>query len=112
MKHSAEKIKQLFAGRKNRRKTIAALAAAVILLFLAGIAITESRIHLAPAEAEQIALNHAGLNKDDISFLSAHLDKEFIKSAYEINFFSGMTEYEYEIDAATGRLIDFDMDRD
>ena len=112
MKHSAEKIKQLFAGRKNRRKTIAVLAAAVILLLLAGIAITESRIHLTSAEAEQIALNHAGLNKGDISFLSARLDKEFIKSAYEISFFSDMTEYEYEIDAATGKLISFDMDRD
>lgn len=63
-------------------------------------------------KAKSIALKDAGLSSSEASFTKAKLDKEDGVAVYEIEFFSGNTEYEYEINATSGKIRDKDMDWD
>lgn len=60
--------------------------------------------------ARQAALSHAGLNSKDVRFTKVKLDKDNGISVYEIEFISGNYEYEYEINAKTGKVIDWDKE--
>lgn len=62
--------------------------------------------------AKQKALSHAGLNSADVRFTKVKLDKDDGISVYEIEFISGRYEYEYEINAETGKIIDWDKEID
>ena len=57
-------------------------------------------------EAKQIALNHA--NVTNIYEYEIELDD----NKYEIEFKSGNKEYEYEINATTGKIIEYEIDND
>jgi len=59
--------------------------------------------------AKSIALNHAGLSS--ASFTNAYLDYDDGIRVYDIEFTSGNKEYDYEIDAHTGNILDCDVDR-
>ena len=61
-------------------------------------------------EAQAIALAHAGLTADQVTGLRTHRDKDDRTPTYEIEFRVGRTEYEYELHAETGRILDFDRD--
>ena len=61
-------------------------------------------------QAKQIALQHAGLTESQVVFARTQLDYEHGRQEYEIEFYSGTTEYDYDIDAATGDIISFDQD--
>lgn len=63
-------------------------------------------------KAKSIALNHAGLKAASVTFTKAKLDRDDGQYVYEIEFFSGNAEYEYEIDAISGKILDYDMERD
>lgn len=60
--------------------------------------------------AKDIALNHAKISKSNAKFTKIKLDKDDGILKYEIEFYSGHVEYEYEIDANTGRILEFDID--
>ncbi len=60
-------------------------------------------------KAKSIALNHAGLSADKVSFIKAEFDKE--DNAYEIEFVNGGFDYEYEIDAVSGKILDFEKEK-
>lgn len=62
--------------------------------------------------AKQKALSHAGLNSADVRFTKVKLDKDDGISVYEIEFISGRYEYEYEINAETGKILDWDKEID
>ncbi len=77
---------------------------------------TEKPTEPAPAqeltreEAQAIALDHAGVTADQVTALRTHRDHDDRTPTYEIEFRVGRTEYEYEIHAGTGRILDFDRD--
>lgn len=60
-------------------------------------------------EAKQIALRHAGITQ--AVFKKIKCDKDDDEAVYEIEFYEGNKEYEYEIDGFTGKIIDYDIDR-
>ena len=64
--------------------------------------------------AKQTALAHAGLTASQVQFVKAQTDRDDGRLIYEIEFVvkSGNVwkEYDYEIDASTGRILDFDYD--
>ena len=60
--------------------------------------------------AKQIALSHAGLSQGSVSFVKAELDYEDGVKVYDIEFYSGNVEYDYEINAASGAIISVDRD--
>ena len=61
-------------------------------------------------QAKTIALNHAGVSASNASFVFAQLDYENGRRVYEVEFYSGNTEYDYEIDAADGSVLSYDYD--
>ncbi|MDR0434465.1 MAG: PepSY domain-containing protein [Gracilibacteraceae bacterium] len=60
--------------------------------------------------AKEIALAHAGLKESDVVFVRVHLDYDDWRREYEVEFYSGNVEYDYDIDAATGDIRSFDRD--
>lgn len=63
-------------------------------------------------KAKEAALAHAGLSANDVTFTKAKADHDDGRHVYEIEFFKGYVEYEYEIDAITGAVLDFEKDVD
>ena len=63
-------------------------------------------------EAKQIALDHAGVNEADIRALELETDRDDGRTVYEFSWKVGWTEYDYDIDAATGEILSFSQDVD
>ena len=65
-------------------------------------------------QAKQTALQHAGKTASQVQFVKAQQDWENGRKVYEIEFIvsggTGYTEYDYEIDAATGKIVSYDYD--
>ena len=61
-------------------------------------------------KAKEIAMSHAGVSVGSVSFIKAKLDHEDGVKVYDIEFYSGNVEYDYEINAATGAIVSFDQD--
>ena len=65
-------------------------------------------------QAKQTALQHAGKTASQVQFVKAQQDWENGRKVYEIEFIvsdsTGYTEYDYEIDAATGKIVSYDHD--
>ena len=64
------------------------------------------------AKAKSIALNHAGVDANTVYDMNIELDVEDGTSIYEVEFKSGNREYEYEIDAATGAILQHEAEVD
>lgn len=62
--------------------------------------------------AKAAALEDAGFVEAEVVFSKTEFDYDDGKEIYEIEFFEGRTEYEYEIDAVTGAVISRDTDYD
>lgn len=61
-------------------------------------------------KAKEIVLVHAGVTADEITRYTLHRDRDDGKDVYEIEFWRGNIEYDYEIDAKTGEILQFDKD--
>ena len=61
-------------------------------------------------EAQAIALSHAGFTADQVTGLRTSRDRDDRTPTYEVEFRVGRYEYEYEIHAETGRILDHDKD--
>ena len=62
-------------------------------------------------KAKDLALTHAALTDSGATFVKVNLDHDNGRQIYEVEFYdSNYTEYDYEIDAQTGDVLDFDRD--
>ena len=75
-----------------------------------GNANTSSASGITLKEAKSIALKDAGLSSSSVTFTKAKLDREDGIRVYEIEFFSSDKEYEYEINATSGKIRDKDVE--
>ncbi|MGN0567935.1 MAG: PepSY domain-containing protein [Acutalibacteraceae bacterium] len=97
--------------KKNFSKRIAAAATALVLsLVLSICAVAAPSASITPDEAKQAALDHAQLTAEQVVFTQAKLDYDDGRAVYDIEFYSGNKEYDYEIDAASGKVLEFDHD--
>ena len=71
---------------------------------------TASGDYISVDRAKQIALNNAGVKESNAVFLRANLDWDDGRMQYEVEFYSGSTEYDYDIDAVTGAILSSDRD--
>ena len=89
-----------------KKRIIILTALTLTGLLLAGCAASPtqvSRIDLETAKAA--AIEAAGLTSEEVSFLSAELDKRNGIEYYDIDFRADGKEYDYDIDALTGMVI-------
>ena len=64
-------------------------------------------------EALARALAHANLRRDQLDFVKhVELDYEHGRKVYEIKFYQGGMEYEYDVDAENGAILKFERDYD
>ena len=59
-------------------------------------------------KAKEIALKHAGLTKDQVSFVRAERDIDDGIDKYDVEFNYNGKEYDYEISAIDGKIIKYD----
>lgn len=62
--------------------------------------------------AKSAAFRHAGVSASDVRKLECKLDEDDGVWLYEVEFEAGRTEYEYEIDAASGAILKAEQDFD
>ncbi|MCD8155038.1 MAG: PepSY domain-containing protein [Clostridiales bacterium] len=68
--------------------------------------------YISVEEAKTVALETAGLSASEVTFKKAKLDKEDGSMVYEIEFYQGQMEYEFEINATTGAVLKYEKDWD
>ena len=61
-------------------------------------------------DAIQIAMDAAKVSRADISDLSCELEEDDGVMIYQVEFEHGQYEYEYDIDAKTGKILDVEVD--
>ncbi|MBQ7117770.1 MAG: fibronectin type III domain-containing protein [Clostridia bacterium] len=64
------------------------------------------------SKAESLALSHAGLSRNQVRDFECELDYERGVKVYEVSFDSGRYDYEYVINAATGKILHWEKERD
>lgn len=55
--------------------------------------------------AKNAALAHAGLTADQVTVAKVDFDMEDGRMVYEVEFWAGNVEYEYDVDATTGEIV-------
>lgn len=66
--------------------------------------------YISKEKAKEIALNHAKVDSAKVKFVKAELDRDDLIVHYEVEFVEGRYEYEYEINAESGKVIAYDKD--
>lgn len=69
-------------------------------------------VKLSKADAQKIALEHAGLTSDSVRSLHVEYDWDDGYGTYEVEFKKDGFEYNYEIHANSGKILDADKERD
>ena len=72
----------------------------------------QSQAEISADKAKEIALSHAAVAAADAAYIKAELDYDDGRLIYDIEFVAKNIEYEYEIDAGSGKIIDFDKETD
>lgn len=67
---------------------------------------------LSKDQAINIALKHAGVSRSTVSFDDVELDTDDGRKIWEISFDAGNWEFEYDIDAKTGQILDSEKEHD
>ena len=68
---------------------------------------------ISASKAKSIALNHAGLSSDEVKGMECEYDVDDGVKVYEISFRdTNGYEYDYEINAVTGKIISWDKELD
>ena len=101
----------------KRVQWIAIFAALFLVVFLGGCGKSSDFLNasgdvIGREEATAIALAHAEISQSKAYDLEVELDREWGILLYEVTFESGGLEYEYEIEARTGKLRSHRTKRD
>ena len=91
------------------KKLTAMVLALVMVLALAAGAFAAGR--LTKDEAKKIALDKAGVTAAEATFTKARLDYDDGREEYEFEFFANGKEFDIDVDADTGRVVKFDVER-
>ncbi len=66
--------------------------------------------YIGEEKAIATALSNAKLDRSKTSALTVYLETDDGRKVYEVEFRSGVKEYDYEIDAVSGKIIDIDFE--
>ncbi len=74
---------------------------------------TDSNAMISKEEAQNIAITHAALTREQVTFTKSNLDKDDGREKYEIEFHThDWKEYDYDIDPYSGQILGYDWDED
>lgn len=66
--------------------------------------------YIGKTTAKRIALKDAGVKRSDAHGMHVALDTDDGSTVFDVEFYSGTTEYDYEIDAKSGEIVSKDQD--
>ncbi len=66
--------------------------------------------YISADRAKSLAYEHAGVKAADVKFSKAELDRDDLIVHYDVEFVADRYEYEYEINAESGKVIAFDKE--
>ncbi len=89
------------------KKLLAIILSAIFVLSLCACG---SRPSLSADDALDIALNQAGVTRENIRNLKNRLEWDDGIRIYEIDFDSGTNEYSFDVNAETGAIVERDRD--
>ncbi|MDO4564058.1 MAG: PepSY domain-containing protein, partial [Clostridia bacterium] len=72
----------------------------------------QSTQYITEAQAKAIALNHAGVSESDTTYIRVKMERDDGVMEYQVDFYANGYEYEYEINATTGKILSSEKDRD
>ncbi len=87
-----------------RMKGIVCMLTGLLLVGCGNAGIMETKI-ITQSEAESIAITHAGVEQNKVTIVRNKLDEESGRQVYDVEFYVGNVEYDYEIDATTGKVL-------
>ena len=73
-------------------------------------AATSTGTDIGAGKAKQIALQHAGVSASNAVFVKAEREYDDGRLTYDVDFYAGNKEYDYEILAADGTILSYDAD--
>ena len=91
-------------------KTLTRTITAALLIAALAVPAAATTADIGVEKAKEAALSHAGVAESDTVFLIAEADYDDGRKEYEVEFYAGGTEYDYTIDAASGRVLKFDTE--
>ena len=86
------------------------IAVLLTALMLAGCSMGMARANLTNEEAQQIALEHAGLKESQVTRLKTQLEYDNGIPEYNVEFYYEGWEYDYELNAQTGEILEWDKE--
>jgi uncharacterized membrane protein YkoI len=96
--------------KKSYLSVFTVLALVMLLSVSAFAAASGTEQYIGEAKAKSIALESAGLSEAEATFLKVHLDHDDRRVVYDVEFYSGDTEYDYEINAVSGDVFESDKE--
>lgn len=66
--------------------------------------------YIGKSKALSVALEHAGVNKSAVKEYEVELDRDDNKAVYDIEFKTSEAEYDYEVDAYSGKVLKFESE--
>jgi uncharacterized membrane protein YkoI len=81
-----------------------------VLFFLFFSARIAAAAYIGEAEARSIAFRHAGLSEKEVSVAAMKQYEKRGTRLYDITFSSGSVRYSYEIDAASGEIMEYERE--
>ncbi len=88
------------------KKTFAVLMVLVMMLALSATAFAAGN-KLTQEQAKQAALDYAGVDASDATFMKVKRDWDDGREVFEIEFYANNTEYDMSVDVLNGRIRDF-----
>lgn len=82
----------------------------IALLTSCGETTSTPTTEIGEAKAHEIALAHAEKDEMDVTYIISETDIDDGRTVYDVEFYVGNTEYDYEIDMYTGEIVSFDSD--
>jgi uncharacterized membrane protein YkoI len=91
------------------KKRLFAIVCAMVMI-LTSIHAVSAQQYIGEVKAKTIALENAGVTETAAIFMKVHLEHEDGRTSYEIEFYSGSTAYDYEIDAISGEIFKYQQE--
>ncbi|MCI5898417.1 MAG: PepSY domain-containing protein [Firmicutes bacterium] len=67
---------------------------------------TSSNQTISLDKAKELALKDAGINSSEVTFVKEELEKDKQVPSYELEFYNDSAEYEYDVHAGTGEILE------
>ncbi len=105
---------------KNREmsfisRTIAGISLTLVILLFSALVLTacnnDNAELIGEAKAEEIVLADAGLKPEEVKRMIIKSDYDDGQQIYELDFYTEDTEYEYDVDAKSGKILKYESEK-